>query len=1414
MKRIAHYAFESFKAKEELAVAAITLGIAFIGIFGVYLAFASDGSGTASVSPSIVLAGSTGNTLTFTYTATESMNSGGITLTVPSDWSTPQGTSGTAGYTTVSTTGVVGSVFDEADSITGWTHNASNPTACSGGFSASTATKHSGTASIKCINSNDDNNGLWYKTITAQDWSSYATIGFWINSSAAIDNGDLKFDYSAATDLSNPIGSLSLGTAIPANTWTYVSFNFGTSTRTSIRSYGLHIANLSSMKNATVYLDSFSIGASSAIVPTFSGNDITVSAISLTNGQTITVTYGSGGGSGGAVAPASAATSTFAVSSKTVDSGSLTGISSSPAVTVAARPTMSSVSIASNNASTTLAKTGDIVTLSFTADKAVQTPAVTIAGHAASATAGTGNSFTASYAMATGDTEQVVPFTINATSTQGYSLAATATSTTNGTSVLFDKTAPTNQNTVFATSTTKRANASTTVVSSGTASNTIWFAPSGTTSFLAGSTMTTAGGTATSLLAPATAGTYKLFVIDAAGNVSTASTATLTVDTATPTLTSVTMSSNNASTTLAKTGDIATIAITASENINTPTVTIGAESGGSMHVSQGADAAHWTATTTLTSSDADGSMPFTINFSDVPGNTGTQVTAVTSGAGITFDKTVPTLSSVSLSSNNASTTNAKTGDTVTLSFSASEAVSVPTVAFTSGGIAITNSVTVTNTSGNAWTATYVTNIGDATGTVAFSVSGYHDAAGNAGTTITSGSGSVTFDKTAPTLSLTSSASSTTGISPIPVTAVFSETVTGFGTDDITVGNGMAQNLTGSGSSYSFDVVPSGNGTVTVDVASGAAQDAAGNASTAATQLSRMFSSLRPTVALTSASTTARTAPIRVTATFSASVTGFDAGDLIGRVTNGTTTNFSGEGSAYSFDITPTADGTVSLSIAESSAVDAATGENGNFASPTLSIAYDSTAPTLAEITPVSTPRASASATYVFSTNEAGSITYGGGCSGTPSSASSSGNVTVTFTGLSEGAHSCTATITDAAGNVSTTLTATPFTVDTTAPGISSVDADRTTSGATVTWTTNEAASSAVTYGLTSSYNATTTEADIATRVTAHSVALTGLVSCATYHYHAISKDAAGNTGVSADATFTTKGCAGNANVKSQSAHGVSRSAGGTIAQTSETTGLTLTIPAAFASADADPQFQIKQLDKAVAIEAIGSPSGYQIAGDHVYDLHSLVDNSTAITSFAKELTVTLNYNADDFAGIDESTLKVFRNDDGVWTELSNCSVDRSAKSVTCETDHFSTFAIFGQATQSDAQATAGSTGGSGSGTRAVTPVAMPVSNAPAKERAPSPEIKACVPYLSHYIRQGRKNDKDEVLKLQRFLRDNESAPGISETGTYGPRTVAAVVAFQEKYRNEILAPWNETKGSGYVYKTTLKKINALYCSAQ
>ena len=62
--------------------------------------------------------------------------------------------------------------------------------------------------------------------------------------------------------------------------------------------------------------------------------------------------------------------------------------------------------------------------------------------------------------------------------------------------------------------------------------------------------------------------------------------------------------------------------------------------------------------------------------------------------------------------------------------------------------------------------------------------------------------------------------------------------------------------------------------------------------------------------------------------------------------------------------------------------------------------------------------------------------------------------------------------------------------------------------------------------------------------------------------------------------------------------------------------------------------------------------------------------------------------------------------------------------------------------------------------------------------------------------------------------------GLPLTGFFGPLTDAAVHAFQLKYWEEVLQPWFNIEGSaildqddstGYVYKTTQRMVNNIFC---
>ena len=119
------------------------------------------------------------------------------------------------------------------------------------------------------------------------------------------------------------------------------------------------------------------------------------------------------------------------------------------------------------------------------------------------------------------------------------------------------------------------------------------------------------------------------------------------------------------------------------------------------------------------------------------------------------DTIAPTLSGVSISSDNTTNTLANPGDDVTITFTASETIDTPLVTFKSGGATVTdNSVVYSNTSGNTWTAVYTANANDSAGTVSYNIA-FSDKAGNAGIAVTAttdvSSVAVVIDSVSPTL---------------------------------------------------------------------------------------------------------------------------------------------------------------------------------------------------------------------------------------------------------------------------------------------------------------------------------------------------------------------------------------------------------------------------------------------------------------------------------------------------------------------------------------------------------------------------------------------------------------------------------------------------------------------------------------
>lgn len=96
-----------------------------------------------------------------------------------------------------------------------------------------------------------------------------------------------------------------------------------------------------------------------------------------------------------------------------------------------------------------------------------------------------------------------------------------------------------------------------------------------------------------------------------------------------------------------------------------------------------------------------------------------------------------------------------------------------------------------------------------------------------------------LDSTAPTVTLSSTTTTLSGVTPFTVTATFDEDVTGF-TDianDVTITNATVTGITAvSASVYTLNVTPTGSGDVSISIPAAAAQDLASNPNTASTAL--------------------------------------------------------------------------------------------------------------------------------------------------------------------------------------------------------------------------------------------------------------------------------------------------------------------------------------------------------------------------------------------------------------------------------------------------------------------------------------------------------------------------------------------------------------------------------------------------
>lgn len=548
--------------------------------------------------------------------------------------------------------------------------------------------------------------------------------------------------------------------------------------------------------------------------------------------------------------------------------------------------------------------------------------------------------------------------------------------------------------------------------------------------------------------APLTAGSHTLTttVTDAAGNQGPVSDAlTFTVDTTQPPAADDIVLSNDQSGT--------PVAITnGATNDTTPVLSGTADAGSIVTVRDG--------TTVLGSALADGSGNWSFTSPTLSQGEHSLTTTVTNAIGnvsdpstpITFivDTQAPSVAAGLQLSNDSGTVIAmggSTNDTTPTLAGTAEANSVVTV---KDGNLVLGSVTVSNT--GAWSFTPTTPLSEGSHSLTVTVT---DPAGNTSAPTTAVV--VIVDTTDPAVAGNLQLINDNGGTAVPIanngatndtTPVLSGTADAGSVVTISDNNGVVGSVTvGSNGSWSFTLptLAEGGHSLTTIVT-----DPAGNVGPASTAIAFTVDLTPPAVAtglqlnndagstptpIASGGATNDTTPVLSgTAEVGSTVTVRDGTTVLG-------TAIAGVGGAWSFTTPALSQGVHSLTAT-------VTDTAGNSSAPTTAINFtvDTQAPTAASSLQLSTD---ASGTAVPITNgitndttpvlsgtaEAGSVVTVSDGSNVLGSVTvgSNGSWSFTSTTLGEGAHSLTATVTDAAGNVSAPSPAVAFTIDTTAP---------------------------------------------------------------------------------------------------------------------------------------------------------------------------------------------------------------------------------------------------------------------------------------------------------------------------------------------------------------------------------------------
>jgi hypothetical protein len=87
-----------------------------------------------------------------------------------------------------------------------------------------------------------------------------------------------------------------------------------------------------------------------------------------------------------------------------------------------------------------------------------------------------------------------------------------------------------------------------------------------------------------------------------------------------------------------------------------------------------------------------------------------------------------------------------------------------------------------------------------------------------------------------------------------------------------------------------------------------------------------------------------------------------------------------------------------------------------------------------------------------------------------------------------------------------------------------------------------------------------------------------------------------------------------------------------------------------------------------------------VIGSQVYSIKALTADGEVISNFNQPITITVQYTNSEVSGLVESSLRLYNLHEGSWEQLTDCVNNTTTNTISCTTDKFSVFAIFGTKT--------------------------------------------------------------------------------------------------------------------------------------